>query len=216
MNSKMKKIIAVIAAIGIATIGVFWFMNQKDPIANSDSKGTTIVAFGDSLVFGYGSTKGNDFVSLLSNDIGQPIINLGKSGDTTASALTRIDTALEQNPKVVIVLLGGNDFLRSVPQAQTFANLSTIIERIQSKGSAVILLGVRGGIFSDAYEADYQALAEKYQTGYVPNVLNGLLGNKQYMSDAIHPNDAGYVRVADKVLPELKRVLEEIDNSKAN
>lgn len=198
-----------IAAAAILLLGVaWWFFSARTPdIANLDSSGATLVAFGDSLIYGTGASTGNDFVSLLSRAVGRPIENLGVPGDTTAQALLRLDAVLEKNPRIVIVLLGGNDYLRGVPAEQTFTNLARIITTIQDAGSAVLLLGVRGGIFTDSYAGQFETLAQTYRTGFVPDVLSGLLGKSAYMSDAVHPNDAGYQEIASRVAPVLAKML---------
>ena len=91
-------------------------------------------------------------MSLLSARVGVPIVNAGRSGDTTGSALARLDSAvLSQNPRIVIVVLGGNDVLRRVPHEETFANLDAIVGRIRDRGAAVILVGLSVGVFTDAY-----------------------------------------------------------------
>lgn len=203
----MKKIISFVLVITIVCLGIISYL-YKTPIKNANSSGTNIIAFGDSLVYGVGSTSGNDIFSILSRRIGEPIINKGVSGNTTVDALQRLESdVLANDPKIVFVLLGGNDYLQKIPKETTFKNLATIIQKIQDKGSAVILLGVRGGIFIDRFEEDYKILSETYQTGFVPNVLEGLITNRKYMFDSIHPNDAGYKIVADKIFPELNRLI---------
>lgn len=192
----------------ILTIGTVFVLSRSEKnITNSDSTGTTIVAFGDSLVQGIGTTPDKNFVSVLSRSTGQSIINLGRSGDTTAAALQRIDTVLAERPKLVFVLLGGNDYLRKVPVDDTFTNLSTIIQKIQAQGAAVIILGIRGGVISDQYKERFEQLADTYHTGYVPDVLDGLIGNTTLMSDPIHPNEKGYELIANKISPEFLEVL---------
>jgi len=171
--------------------------------------GTTIVAFGDSLVAGVGATAGDDFVSLLSTRIGEPIINLGVSGDTTAAALSRLDQVQAADPRIVIVLLGGNDYLRRIPKADTFANLETIIQSVQNTGAVVLLLGVRGGVVRDEYEDEFERLVKEYNVAYVEDVLSGLIGRSELMSDPIHPNDAGYRIIADRVYLVLEQILAE-------
>ena len=111
------------------------------------------------------------------------------------------------NPKVVMLLLGGNDFLKRVPKHEMLSNLEQIITAIQNKGAVVILLGVRGGLITDSYESDLRSLAEKTGSAYVPNVLKGLIGNPKYMDDSIHPNNAGYAIIADHIYPVLLKVL---------
>ena len=198
-NRIMKK--TFIGIICLALIfGTYFFFIYKTPITNKNSTGQTIVAFGDSLVYGTGSTQGNDFVSLVSNELGEPIINLGVPGNTSASGLARIEEVIALKPKIVIVLFGGNDFLQKIPIDTTFQNIDEIVTRIHNTGSAVILLGVRGGLLTDPYADRFEEIAKNRNTAYVPNILSGLIGNTSRMSDAIHPNDTGYKIIADKVL----------------
>ena len=198
--------IFVVAAV--ASIGLFWYFRGGLPQAARPTAGSTIVAFGDSLVEGYGATPGNDFVSLLSRRLGVPILNAGHGGDTTAAALSRVDRdVLSRDPRIVIVLLGGNDFLRRVPKEQTFANLSTIVERIRSKGAAVVIVGVNGGLWRDPYSGEYEKVARRTSAGFVPDILDDILGDQRLMADSIHPNDLGYRIVADRVEPALRQLL---------
>ena len=78
----------------------------------------------------------------------QPIINAGRNGDTTKTGLSRLATdALSQDPKIVMLLLGGNDALRKVPRQETFTRLAAMIDDIHKTGAAVILIGVPWGNF---------------------------------------------------------------------
>ncbi len=205
MNKRWYIIVLVIAA---ALAGAYLFSRPAPVITNYPSSGTDVIAFGDSLVTGKGAPEGEGLVDLLSRAVGQPIINLGYSGDTTSKALERIGQVDAYNPKVVIVLLGGNDYLGRVPREQTFTNLATIIETMQAKGAIVLLLGVRGGLLQDNFKNSFEALAKQYHTAFVPDVLSGLLGNEEFMYDAVHPNQAGYARIAKRVLPVLKTLLQ--------
>ena len=166
-----------------------------------------IVAFGDSLVYGTGSSGGG-FVKLLEPKLGRPIENLGVPGDTTADGLARLDEVLALEPSVVILLLGGNDFLRQLPQDTTFANLETIITRLQDDGAAVLLAGVRGGLVRDHFASRFEELADRLGTAYVHDVLDDTLGVSGYMADQVHPNDAGYRVIAERVFPVLAGMLD--------
>lgn len=202
----MNKSILFALLVAAVVIGGY-LMLRPEPVAQYPSSGTDIIAFGDSLVVGVGSTAGHDFVSLLSNRIGQPIVNLGHSGDTTGDGLARVGELDKYRPKVVLLLLGGNDYLKRVPIADTWKNLAALIENIQARGAVVLLLGIRGGLLNDRFDTEFEDLRDTYDTAYVSNVLEGLLGNKKYMSDEIHPNDAGYATIADRVYPVLVRVM---------
>ncbi len=179
----------------------------KRKITNYPSNGTDIVAFGDSLVRGVGSSGGGDFVSILSGKIGKPIINLGRPGDTTYDGLSRLNELDQYKPKVVLLLFGGNDYLKKIPSSETEVNLVKIIRDIHARGSVVILLGVRGGILNDPFDEMYERVSDSMKTALVPNVLRGLIFNSNYMSDAVHPNNAGYALIAEKIYPTLERVL---------
>lgn len=202
----MKKTLyyAVICFVIILAIVLIF---PKKKIANYPSSGTDIVAFGDSLVQGVGSNSGGDFVSILSKKIGQPIVNLGHSGDTTRDGLARINDLDNYKPKVVIVLFGGNDYLKKIPIDQTQINLIKIIRNIQARGAVVILLGVRGGLLSDPFDSMFEDISKTMKTAYVSNVLKGLILNSNYMSDAVHPNNAGYAIIAEKIYPTLSRLV---------
>lgn len=203
----MKYTIAGGVALALIVGGSFFFSGEST-IANYPSSGTDIIAFGDSLIQGVGASPGNDFVSLLSKRIGRPIVNLGVSGNTTADGLARIDALDKYRPKVVILLLGGNDHLKRVPIEETFKTLSDIVQNIEDRGAIVLLLGVRGSVFSDPFKEYYEATSKKYHTAYVSDVLDGLFAHPEYMSDEVHPNDKGYVLIADRVEPVLRGLLQ--------
>lgn len=204
----MTKTTWIIIGSLIISIAAYLLFREKDSvITNYPPVQGPIVALGDSLVYGYGSTMGNDFIGVLEKQTGREIINMGINGNTTADGLARVDTVIALKPSVVIVLLGGNDFLRKVPVEQTFSNLDMIVEKLQESGAVVVVLGIQGGVLSDPFSKQFEALSERRGTLYVPNVLAGMIGNQSLMYDTIHPNDAGYKKIADKVLPVLEKAL---------
>ena len=167
----------------------------------------TVVAFGDSLTVGVGTTGDNDYVALLANRTGVPIINAGRSGDTTASALARIDNAvLARDADIVIVLLGGNDLLQGVPVQQRIANITTIVQQLRADGAAVILVGVGSGAL-DPFEGALPGIASQTSSTLVPAVLDGIIGVSGLMADLIHPNNAGHAIMADRIEPSLRAAL---------
>ncbi len=202
-----KQLIYAGLIIIILTATFYFFLRGNEKIANYPPKNQIVVAFGDSLIEGEGSTAGNDFISVIGRTLRIEIINKGRSGDTSTSALERINDVQALDPGIVIILLGGNDFLRNIPKQETFQNLSAIIEQLQNTGAVVVLLGIRGGLLIDAYDSDFQALSKKYHTAYVSNVLSGLMTKPEYMHDSIHPNDKGYAIIASRVVPVLEKIL---------
>lgn len=204
----MTRARAVLALVLVGAAASWWWWHSRLPAGSEPTAGTTIIAFGDSLVEGVGASPGQDFVSLLSARTGQSIVNAGHRGDTTRDALDRLDSdVLSRDPRVVIVLLGGNDFIRRVKRETTFDNLSTIVTRIRRRGAAVILVGVSLGLVLDNYGDGYEDIAERTHSVLVPDVLDGILGRADLTADQIHPNDRGYVIVADRIEPALRRLM---------
>lgn len=193
--SKVLKILGVLLLCGLA---YFLFQNETQ-IINYPPKEGPVVAFGDSLIRGVGSQETEGFVLTLSSKIGEPIINMGIPGNTTADGLARVDAVLENSPRIVLVLLGGNDRLRQIPTEQTLANMRLIISKIQESGAIVVVLGVRGNLLSGRFDEELENIADEMGAVFVPNVLDGIFGNEQLMFDTIHPNREGYALIAEKV-----------------
>lgn len=162
------------------------------------------IAFGDSLTEGFGATEGNSYPALLGRRLGVTIQNLGKGGETTTAALTRLEDVAKLGPRVVLLCFGGNDSLNRESRAQIFANLGRIIDRLHQEGSFVVLIGIRSASLRDYNEKHFARLAGDKRVLYVPDLLRGLVLKPVYMSDAIHPNDAGYQRFAERLEKKLR------------
>jgi acyl-CoA thioesterase-1 len=205
---KNKPLFAIIALVVIATIGVAFYIISNSSSSHSMSctslsRKPIIVAFGDSLISGYGAPDQHGFIDPLSEKLGVPLINEGESGDTTADALTRIPAVLGHHPDIVIVLLGGNDALQHVPIDTTKANLTQILSAIKGSGAQIVLVGIQGGYLSDPFASMFSDLAKTYAAAYVPSILSGLIGNQTYMYDEVHPNAIGYTKVSEKIYPDV-------------
>ncbi len=206
-----RLVIVVLFFVVVVFGGLFWYFSSREPnFIDRPKAGENIIAFGNSLVEGIGASQGNDFVSILSRQLGLDIINAGRSGDTTISAFRRIEQdVLSKEPRVVMVLLGGNDALRRISVEETFQNLGTMIDKIHEKGAGVLLIGIRGGIFSGEYKKEFRKLAREKEVSYVSDVLDGIFGHPKLMFDPIHPNDTGYALMAGRIEPVLRKMISE-------
>lgn len=184
---------------------------QVTPQLNSDLK---VVAYGDSLVVGVGSTQGNDFVTLLSSRIGIPIANLGSSGLTTRRAVEEVTEVVlnDIDPDLVILVIGGNDVLQGVTSDVMISNLRIVIERIKASGSAVVLAAVHRPTFLTTRESLFRNLARDLEVEYIPNLLIGIVGNPALSSDLVHPNNKGYKLIADRIFPRLQDAINDLPN----
>lgn len=208
----MKNRNAVIAA-AVAVLLLAWLLwpSPYGKVRNLDTRGRNVIAFGDSLTAGYGAAAGEDYPSRLAAISGIPILNAGVSGDTTQTALERIDRVAGQDPRIVIVGLGGNDYLNGVPIGTTETNLRAIVRKFHDAGAMVILLGFRFPSLNANYEAMYERVAEEERCLLVAGVLAGILTDPALKSDAIHPNAKGYELMARRLSGPLKKLVKKAE-----
>ncbi len=198
-------------AIALAVVLAAYFGYRhfyQPPIKNPRPAGENIIAFGDSLTYGTGASQGMDYPAQLSRLIGRPVINAGIPGDTTAAALARLERdVLDRSPRIVLITLGGNDLKNRQDRDRAFLNLKTIITSIQDRGALVIVGGLDVPIWGRGFPENYRKVCEETGAVLVPDILKGLLGNPEKMSDAIHPNDTGYSVMAGYFHEAMKKYL---------
>lgn len=211
--TRMQAGIAV--AVAAALLWALW-PSGAGSVKNLESSGSAVIAFGDSLTAGVGASAGTDYPSRVAAATGIDIVNAGVSGDTTEDALARIEQdVLARSPRIVIVGLGGNDFLRQVPIGTTEANLRTIVRRVQDSGAMVVLLGFSFPTFGPKYGSMYEKVAEEEGCLLVPDVLDGILNDSRLKSDEIHPNADGYAIMAERIAAPLTELKQKADGSRS-
>ena len=196
MSSFLRKIAIFSVAVLVVILGYRFFVHAP-AVQHVRLAGENIICFGDSLTSGFGASSGMDYPSQLSRRIGRPVINAGRPGDTTVSALARLDRdVLSRSPRIVLITLGGNDLMRGMDRPQAFRNLRTIVTSIQAQGALVIIGGVEAPIWGRGFEKGYQEVSKETGAVLIPDILKGVMGNPKLMHDAIHPNDSGYAIMA--------------------
>ncbi|MGD1973668.1 MAG: GDSL-type esterase/lipase family protein [Desulfobacterales bacterium] len=169
----------------------------RSQVKSIGSNTEIIVCFGDSLTFGTGADKGMDYPSQLAKMIRKTVINKGIPGDTTTSALRRLNRdVLSKNPEFVLITLGGNDLKNGVPVDVAFGNLKHIVQTIQKHGAKVIIGGLKYPGIDRGFGKGYEDLAQQTGAMLVPNIFEGIAKNPDLMSDPIHPNSSGYTIIA--------------------
>lgn len=203
----MKKIIIPILTVLVLLAGYKLFFSQP-AIRNSSPIGENIICFGDSLTFGTGAAKNMDYPSQLSRMISKPIINAGVPGDTTAMAMARMQKdVLSKSPRMVLITLGGNDLKNRISKETAYQNLKNIIVSIQNRGALVIVGGISIPFWGRGFGKMYQEVCKETQALLIPNMFDGIIGDKSLMSDSIHPNDRGYTLMAQKFYRAMKPYL---------
>lgn len=194
----MKKIIYIFIAATLLFLGYRIFYSSS-PGKKAEIHSQTIICFGDSLTYGTGAGNGMDYPSQLSKMIAKPVINAGVSGDTTARARRRLERdVLAKSPDLVLITLGGNDLKNGVAKDIAFENLKMIVEAIQQQGARVIIGGLQFPLRDRGFGKAYKKLADETGALLIPDILEGIFGNRDLMSDPIHPNEKGYKIVAER------------------
>ena len=159
-----------------------------------------ILAFGDSLTAGVGTTADKSYPSVLAELSERKVINAGISGETTSRGLARFEKLLERHqPQLVILLEGGNDVLRNHPSSLTESNLTTMIEQAQARQIPLLLLGVPEKNLFSSSASFYTELAEKHDVMFIRSLVSDLLRTSRYKSDPVHLNAEGYRAMAEAI-----------------
>lgn len=168
-------------------------------------KGGAILAFGDSLTAGVGTTSQKSYPAVLAGLTGRRVINAGVSGETTDQGVTRLPRELDEaDPELVIIIEGGNDFLQNRDAATIKANLKQMIEAAKSRGVQVVLIGIpQKSLFSDSAPL-YKELADDFQLVFDGTLIAGLLRSPSLKSDYVHLNEKGYRTMAEALYALLK------------
>lgn len=161
--------------------------------------GSVVLALGDSITHGSGAAPEAAYPAQLAQQTGWTVVNAGVPGDTSAQALARLPALLaEHQPALVIVSLGGNDFLRRLPEAETLANLRRTVTLAREAGAQVLLVAVPRPSLAAAVGAglsDHPLYAQLAAELALPLHAGGwahVLGDDKLKSDQIHANAAGY------------------------
>ncbi len=177
-----------------------------------------VVCLGDSLTAGLSPNGG--YPQDLQKLIAVPVVNLGQAGITSADGVEKLPAVVAVNPQVVVVELGGHDYLKGSSRASTKANLERIIEASRKIGAEVVLMEMLRHPVTDPYGGLERELARKHDLELIPDtpirkfVLfsprapPGMwIASKWHLSDdGLHPNARGNRLLAEYVAEALVRL----------
>ncbi len=165
-----------------------------------------VLAFGDSLTYGTGADAGNSYPAVLEKRIGFRVANAGVPGEVTGEGLARLPMVLErEKPALVLLCHGGNDLIRRLDSRQTAQNIRSMIRLSREKGAAVVLIAVPSPGLSLAPPPLYREIAKSLSLPLEEKALPAVLSDASLKSDYIHPNAAGYRRLAEAIAGLLKK-----------
>jgi len=165
-----------------------------------------VLAFGDSLTFGLGANPGESYPVRLQELIGRKVVSSGVIGETSTGGLSRLPVVLEETkPQLVILCEGGNDFLQKLDEAQAANNLRAMVRLAKAQGAQVVLVAVpKPGLLPSPADF-YSAVAKEFGLPHEETVLRKILTDNALKSDLVHPNAAGYARLADAIAALLRK-----------
>jgi acyl-CoA thioesterase-1 len=165
-----------------------------------------VLAFGDSLTYGIGAAEHDSYPAQLERLIGRRVVQAGVPGEVTAQALARLPQILEEHsPRLVLLCIGGNDFLRRLGLPQAEANVRAMVKLAKSRGVDVVLIGTPEPGWTLSPPAFYAAIAEEFGLPYEEAAMAEVLKDNRLKSDPIHPNAGGYRLIAERLAERLKQ-----------
>ncbi|MBC7457714.1 MAG: SGNH/GDSL hydrolase family protein [Bdellovibrionaceae bacterium] len=180
--------------------------NSHSEIQNSHPGVGPIAIIGDSLAYGTGAT---DNTVKPAGCLAQ-LQNLGVSsyavpGTTSVQVASSSSKALSIRPKLVFVSSGGNDTLidynqpGQYPEAKTLQEMSDLFDVLAAEHNVVAYLGLNPPVPYSTRLPKISQLAESKGV-IVVDGMSGLWSDASMMSDQIHPNNAGYSLMCNRIL----------------
>lgn len=189
-----------------------------------------IICIGDSLTEGFGVSKAENWVSLLNERTEHEIINRGISGDTTGGMLSRFKAdVLDEKPRYVIIMGGGNDFIMGNSLGSVRSNIMAMVHQAYNKG-VIPILGTGLKIDEKNFRKDWAEIADIahlkestsdqrdwiFKFGRIFNVkyidfyhmFESMGQGKSLLLDGLHPSKEGHGILADIAYKSLNTVLQ--------
>ena len=197
-----------IALSAIALPSALWISGcaKKPRRGQPVARGATVLALGDSITYGTGATPETGYPSVLAQLTGWTVVNAGVPGDTSEQALQRLPALLQEHtPALVLVSIGGNDFLRRLPTAATRATIRRICETTLAARAQVLLIAVPAVNLAAAVVRSlddhplYAELADELKLPLQRGGWSEVLADASLRADAVHANAQGYARFAQRL-----------------
>lgn len=194
------------AVLGAALVAVLLAGCGGDgPRLAALAPGAVVLAFGDSLTAGTGAGPGEDYPARLAALTGLTVVNAGIPGETSAQARERLPGLLaEHAPALVLLCSGANDMLRKLPLEVAATNLETMIGMSRAAGAQVLLIAAPMPRLPLRPAPFYAVVAQHTGVPLEERALTEILSQRHLKDDFVHPNAAGYARLAQDIAERLR------------
>lgn len=207
----------VTAALGVTTAGT-------TPASAASNTPLRVMPLGDSITWGVGSSTGNGYRAPLWDRLasdGHPLDfvgtgrggsmsdpdNEGHSGYRIHEIAALVDAPLTRyRPNVVTLMAGTNDLNQSYQVSTATARLKSLVNQITAAAPDATVLVASLVVSTSGTEEQYRAAYNQA----IPQIVNEAQGAGKKvayvdmsslttadLADALHPNDAGYRKMAD-------------------
>jgi acyl-CoA thioesterase-1 len=184
---------------------LIWGCSERPKLERLPSD-AVVLAFGDSLTFGTGANEHESYPAQLEQLIGRRVVRAGVPGEVTAQALARLPEALDEHaPRLLLLCIGGNDFLRRLGNQQAERNVREMVKLATTRGVAVMLIGTPEPGFTVSPPAFYAGIAKEFRLPYEEGIIGQVLKDASLKADPIHPNARGYRLIAERLAEQLKQ-----------
>jgi len=159
---------------------------------------STIVAFGDSITYGFGASPEDSYPSVLSGLVGIDIVNEGLSGETISEGLERLGGVVEKrSPQLVLLCEGGNDMLQGRSEEAVERYLRKMVSFLTERNIDVVVIGIPSLSLLASVPKFYKRVASDFRVPYEGKIMRKVLSDSSLKSDYIHPNAEGYRMIAE-------------------
>jgi len=133
------------------------------------------------------------------------VINLAAGLDARPYRMALPAALEEHSPRLLLLMIGGNDFLRRLGKEQAEANVRAMVKLAKDRGVDVVLIGTPEPGFTVSPPGFYANIASEFRIPYEEDVIGAVLKDSSLKSDQIHPNASGYRLVAERVAELLRK-----------
>src|SRR4030095_8198281 len=177
-----------------------------------------IIAFGDSITYGYPFGNRYSWVELLSEKLGMKILNAGVSGDTLRDLQNRLlIDVVDQKPDYVLLMGGANDVYQGSDLGDMEERFKKILKTLK-ENKITVVLGLPHPIAEKEVEerlAKFRRFVKKTaKDSNLPTInfydpffeAKKKRPNPSLLEDGVHPSAAGYKLMADVAHSALQKI----------
>ncbi|MBN2424773.1 MAG: hypothetical protein JXR46_06230 [Calditrichaceae bacterium] len=200
------------------TYGLIW--EGLDPVYLQKTNYYSLIKNNDLNSSFFYTRADSAYPKCLDNRLKIKVYNQGYPGATVNSAISYLaDSVLTKNPSLVLLEFSANDFLRKRDVSTTREEMIELIDSISNFGSKIVLIS-----FVDEYTINHppkdhllydqrelakeyylmlKDIANEYNLLFINDCFLGIFGHTDLMCDDIHPNNEGYIKMAENIYKSL-------------